>query len=387
MVTTVPDTLQAFLMPIVEHFRGRGFRVDAMAEGVTQRWECAPAFDHVWGVAWSRNPLDRRNLLGARRRVHDVVANQGYDLVHVHTPVAGFVTRLALRSLRRKGGPRVIYTAHGFHFYHGCPQPRGAAFRALEKLAGRWTDYLVVINREDEQAARRLVPPERVQYMPGIGVDLDLYGPNAVSEVDVARVRSDLGLATADCLFLMIAEFIPRKRHRDALAAFARLARPNARLAFAGSGPLLEEMKRRAAELGIAERVSFLGPRHDIPALVRASIAVVLPSDQEGLPRSAMESLSMGVPVVGTKIRGTADLLQGGCGLLVPVGHTDALADALAWVLDHPDESREMGRRGRDRMADYDVRKIIALHAALYETALAGGAAGRRMPGAGTDFR
>ena len=153
----------------------------------------------------------------------------------------------------------------------------------------------------------------------------------------------------------MIAEFVPGKRHRDALAAFARLGRPDVWLALAGTGPLVDEMKRRAAELGVADRVRFLGVRRDIPALVRASVAVLLPSEREGLPRSAMESMSLGVPVIGSRIRGTADLLEGGCGLLVPVGDSAALADALARILDHPEEAREMARRGREWVASYHL--------------------------------
>lgn len=367
MITTVPDTLRGFLLPFAEHFRRRGFRVDAMAAGVSGCRDSVAAFDRVWEVAWSRNPLDLRNLAVARR-VRDVATR--YDLVHVHTPVASFVTRLALRGRPRTGRPRVIYTAHGFHFYRGGPRLRGLAFRVLEQLAGRWTDYLVVINREDEEAARRMLSAERVRYMPGIGVDLDRYAPAAVSETDVSRVRRELALGAAARLFLMIAEFIPRKRHRDALAAFARLDRPDTRLAFAGTGPLVDEMKRRAAELGVADRVHFLGVRRDIPALVRASVAVLLPSEQEGLPRSAMESMSLGVPVVGSRIRGTADLLEGGGGVLVPVGDVAALTDALARILDHPEEAREMGRHGRERVASYHLKTIITLHDALYEEAL-----------------
>jgi glycosyltransferase involved in cell wall biosynthesis len=367
MVTTVPDTLRGFLLPFAEHFRRRGFRVDAMAAGVSGCPDSVAAFDRVWEVAWSRNPLDLRNLAAARR-VRDVATR--YDLVHVHTPVASFITRLALRGRPRSGRPRVIYTAHGFHFYRGGPRLRGLLFRVLEQLAGRWTDYLVVINREDEAAARRMLSAERVRYMPGIGVDLDRYASAAVSEADVSWVRRELALGVAERLFLMVAEFIPRKRHRDALAAFARLDRPDARLAFAGTGPLVDEMKRRAAELGVADRVHFLGVRRDIPALVCASVAVLLPSEQEGLPRSAMESMSLGVPVVGSRIRGTADLLEGGGGLLVPVGDMAALTDALARILDHPEEAREMGRRGRESVASYHLGTIIELHDALYEEAL-----------------
>jgi glycosyltransferase involved in cell wall biosynthesis len=245
-------------------------------------------------------------------------------------------------------------------------------FRALETLAARWTDYVVVMNREDEEAARGLLPPERVWYMPGIGVDRLRYAPEGVTEAEVAQVRRELDLRVGERLFLMIAEFIPRKRHRDALAAFAHLRRADARLAFAGTGPLEESMKRRASELGISGRVHFLGLRRDIPALVRASVAVLLPSEQEGLPRSAMESLSLGVPVVGSRIRGTADLLECGGGVLVSVGDVAALAGALGRVLDHPEQAREMGRRGRERMADYGLDRVIGLHERLYEEALRG---------------
>jgi glycosyltransferase involved in cell wall biosynthesis len=372
VVTTVPDTLRAFLLPFADHFRAQGFRVDAMAEGVSANPQCVAAYDRVWEVRWSRNPLDPRNLCAAPGQVRDVAAREGYDLVHVHTPVAAFVTRYALRGARRRGGLRVIYTAHGFHFYSGGPRLKGAALRGLEKLAGRWTDYLVVINREDERAARhyRLVPPERVRYMPGIGVDTQRYGPEAVAEADVARVRRELGLSPGEALFLVVAELNPNKRHADVLRAFARLGRPGVFLALAGPGPEEAPLRRLAHDLGVGDRVRFLGFRHDVPALVRASLALVLGSEREGLPRSILESLALAVPVIGSRIRGVTDLLDGGCGLLVPLGDVAGFARAMAWMLDHPEEAREMGRRGRERVAAYDLRHILKLHEALYDEAL-----------------
>ena len=149
MATTVPTTLRDFLLPFARHFRARGFRVDALARGTSGFAEVVAACDRVWDVNWSRNPLDPRNLWTTPGQIRGLVTREGYDLVHVHTPVASFVTRYALRDLRRRGAVRVIYTAHGFHFYQGGPRLRGGVFRGLEQLAGRWTDYLVVINRED----------------------------------------------------------------------------------------------------------------------------------------------------------------------------------------------------------------------------------------------
>jgi glycosyltransferase involved in cell wall biosynthesis len=372
MVTTVPVTLRAFLLPFAEHFRARGFRVDAMARGVTQDADCVRAFDRVWDIEWSRNPLRPANLFRTPRLVRELVEREGYDLVHVHTPVAAFVTRFALRNLRRENRLRVIYTAHGFHFFQGGPRVKGAIFRRIEKLAGRWTDHLVVINREDESAARRyhIVPDDRVHFMPGIGVDTTLYDPNRYSEDELARLRREVNLPESAPVLMMLAEFIARKRHSDCLHAFARCGRPDAVLAFLGDGPLEDAMRQLAASLGIADRVRFLGYRRDISKLIRLARATILPSAQEGLPRSVMESLCLEVPVIGSRIRGTSDLLDQGGGLLVPVGDVAALAAAMQRMIDHPDEARAMGERGRRGMADYDQRAIVRLHEELYDEAL-----------------
>lgn len=371
LITTVPTTLCAFLLPFAYYFRANGWRVDAMAQGVSACAECLEAFDHVWDVEWSRNPLDLQNLTVAPRIISEVMSQEKYDIVHVHTPVAAFVTRYALNGWRNQGKPKIIYTAHGFHFYSGAALMRNAIFLTLEKLAGLWTDYLVVINYEDEKAAKRyrLVPPERVRYMPGIGVNLQQYSPD-VNPAEVALVRQELGLGLNTPLILTVAEFIARKRHQDILKAFKWLARNEVHLAFAGDGPLLKEMQQLASDLGIQNQVHFLGFRQDIAALIRASVATLLPSQQEGLPRSVMESLSLEIPVIGTDIRGIRDLLEGGYGLLVKVGDVEGLAQAIAWVLDHPEDARIMGKRGRERMSVYDLRHILELHRILYAEAI-----------------
>lgn len=367
MVTTIPGTLRAFLLPFAYHFRERGWRVDAMAQGISSSAECLQAFDRVWDVQWSRNPIDPRNLIIAPQ-IREVVVQQAYDIIHVHTPVAAFVTRYALKDLRKQGQFKVIYTAHGFHFYRGGKPLKNTVFLNLEKLAGAWTDYLVVINREDETAAKRyrIVPSERVRYMPGIGADLNYYNPNAVSKTELGKVRQELGITPENPLFLSVAEFIPRKRHQDVILAFAKLARPQVHLALVGDGPLMAEMQELASDLKVKERVHFLGERRDIPTLMRASAATLLASQQEGLPRCVMESLCMEVPVIGTEIRGTRDLLENGNGLLVKLGDINGIASAMAWILDHPDEAQQMGKRGRENMVNYDLPHILKQYEALY---------------------
>ena len=371
-VTTIPGTLRAFLLPFAQHFRAKGWQVDAMAQGISNCAKCLHSFDRVWEVEWSRNPLDPQNLIIAPPQIRLASAQQDYDIVHVHTPVAAFVTRYALNNLRQQGRPKVIYTAHGFHFYRGGKPLKNLSFLALEKLAGRWTDYLVVINREDEEAAKHygIVPTERVCYTPGIGVDTDYYSPGNVPEAEVVRVRQELGLSPETPLFLSIAEFNPGKRHQDILKALARLGRSEVHLAFAGTGPLMEQMQLLASELGIQNQVHFLGYRQDIPALIRASTATLLASEREGLPRSVMESLCLEIPVIGTQTRGIRDLLEGDCGLIVKLGDVEELAEAMARILNRPEEAKMMGKRGRERMKGYEVRQIIKLYDRLYNRAL-----------------
>lgn len=372
IITTVPGTIRAFLLPFANHFREQGWKVHAMACGISENAECLQAFDRVWDVEWSRNPLDPRNFLAAPQVIREVVKTEKYDIIHVHTPVAAFVARYALKDLKKQRNFQVIYTAHGFHFHPLGKPLKNAVFLNLEKLAGSWTDYLVTINREDESAAKRyqILPPERVRYMPGIGVDLDRYSPHAVAEADVAKVRQEMGLNGENQLFISAIEFIPRKHPQDVLTAFAKLARPDVHLVFAGDGPMFAEMQQLASDLGVKNQVHFLGSRRDVATLMRASVATLLASEQEGLPRSIMESLSLEIPAIATNIRGNQELLESGCGLLFDVGDIDGFAQAMAWMLDRPEDVREMGKRGRDRMATCDVRQIVKMHEELYAEAV-----------------
>lgn len=367
-VTTIPAT-SSFFVPIAHHLQAQGWQVDAMANGISSNPKCLETFDCVWDVNLSRNPLDPRNLLVAKQQIRKILAEKHYDIVNVSTPVAAFVTRYALNDLR-KNGLKLIYTAQGFHFYRGGAAVKNSIFRTLEAIAAPWTDYLVVVNREDEAAAKRIIPSERVRYIPGTGVNLDRYNPNNIAASEIEQVRENLGLKPDNPLFLSVAEFIPRKHHRDILIAFTKLNKPEVHLAFAGDGRLLEQMKQLASKLGIEDRVHFLGLRKDIPILMRASTATILASEQEGLPNCVMESICLETPVIGTDIRGTRDLLEEGNGLLFQVGDVDGLVGAMTWVLDRPEEVKMMGKRGRERMAAYGLRYILKQYEDLYAEAL-----------------
>lgn len=369
VVTTVPITIRSFLLPFIKHFRSLGWQVDGMAQGISADQDCVEHCDRIYDIQWSRNVFDPRNLLAGVSRVKEIVAKEKYDLVHVHTPIAAFVTRYALKDVKKT---KVIYTAHGFHFYRGGSVVKNAIFLSLEKLAGQWTDYLITINQEDAAAAKKynFLPTDRIYYTRGIGVDTEYYASGKVSPENLATVRQELSLSEEDTLLLAIAEFTPRKRHKDLLQALAKVANPQVHLALAGEGPIRPEIEKLAQELGIKQQVHFLGYRNDIPALIQTANALLLVSQQEGLPRSIMEAMCLNTPAIGSNIRGTKDLLENGCGLLVELGDTDALAQAMIQVVKDPDSLALMASKAQAKMASYDLKAIIQQYTDIYQLAL-----------------
>lgn len=369
MVTTVPITIRSFLLPFVRHFKSLGWQIDAMAQGITEDRDCVESCDRVYDIQWSRNVFDPRNIFAGISRVKEVVGKGDYDLVHVHTPIAAFVTRYALRANQKI---KVIYTAHGFHFYRGGSAIKNAIYFNLEKLAGKWTDYLVTINREDEAAAKKhnFLPGERIYYTRGIGVDRNYYASEKNTATAIASLRQELALSATDTLLLSIAEFTPRKRHSDLLNALARVANPKIHLALAGEGKTKSAMVKLAQRLGIAQQVHFLGYRQDIPTLIQAADAVLLVSQQEGLPRSIMEAMCLNTPVIGSNIRGTQDLLTDDCGLLVELGNIDVLAQAMIQVVENGDRLTAMAAKAKIKIEDYDLEQIIEQYSKIYSLAL-----------------
>ena len=371
-VTTVASTLEAFLLALAGALRSAGWRVDALARGAEGRTALQSRFDQLFDAPWSRRLADPGNFIGAPGRVRELVAAGGYDVVHVHTPIAGFVSRYALRGMSGPSAPRVIYTVHGFHFFEGGSFIGNTVFRRAERTAARWTDYLVTMNREDFEAARSFgtIPQDRIRLVPGVGVDPATYRPN---EREGSTVRTELGIESGAFVVTMIAEMNANKRHALVLDAFSRMRQSRASsLIIVGEGPLLDALKARAASLNVHQRVHFVGHRSDVPAVLAGTDVLTLVSRREGMPRTVLEAMSTGVPVVGTRTRGIIDAVDDTAGWLVDGPNPDALAAALDFVAEHPDRAHERGATGRELvLARYSEATIVDAYLDLYREAIA----------------
>lgn len=367
----VASFFKKFLLPYADHFRSKGWRVDALSKGFydSAESEYSHRFDHLWEVDWARKPHKLRSAGNIVQQIRAIADKGQYDLIHVHTPVAAMVTRYALRNRHRRTNTKVLYTAHGFHFFPGAPKVSGAVIKRLETVASGWTDYLIVMNQEDFAAARSLkkIPEDRIVYMPGIGIDLNRYNSEISSREET---RFELGISADEALLLCVAEFIPRKRQSDLLHALKHLGDARVKVAFAGDGETLRMVKELAQRNGLSDQAIFLGLRRDVPRLLKAADCCILPSSQEGLPRSVMESMCSGVPVIATDIRGTRELLENGVGVLYPVGDHTALAKAIGDFMHDREASKQRARHGIERVQKYDLQTVIQMHEDVYARAL-----------------
>lgn len=374
LVVSHVDIVVRFLLPHMDAARAAGFEVEVACRITRHGDEVRAHADHVWEMPFSRSPLHPGNAV-ALAKLTRLIRERRYTLIHAHTPSGGVVGRLAA-TLARSGKyrPLRLYTAHGFHFHAHGGKLSNTIFRTIEAVAGHaWSDGVMVINGEDYDAgARGVVPRDRLFWTRGVGLTTDKFDAGRVSPDARNALRRELfgDQAETGLLLALVAEMIPRKRHRDALAAFARIrARfPDAVFAIAGDGPLMEDLKREAETLGITNAIRFLGFRRDIEVLYSATDLLLFPSAQEGLPCAVQEALGMGVPVIAADVRGSRDLVDDHCGRLVPLGDVEAFANAACELLALPRETqRAMGEAGRQKMArEYNRSRCVAEWQGVY---------------------
>ena len=364
----VDFTLYHFLLPLMEGMRAAGHEVVGVcADGPLVAKARAAGFRVATvPIARTRNPIA---LFRSYRHLVALMRRERFDIVHAHTPVAGLVGRLAARRARV---PRVVYTAHGFYFHERMARPVRAAHILLEWLAGRTTDALFTQAEEDAATARRLgLCRGGVIESIGNGVDPDKFRPARSGEDARGRLRAALGTTDDAVVVATIGRLVAEKGYPELFEAMRRVDAVlwviGERLASdhaAGIGRALGAVERDPER---ARRVRFLGYRADVPELLRAADIFTLPSHREGMPRSIIEAMMTGLPVVATDVRGSREeIVHGETGFLVPVGDAGALAEALDRLVRDPRLRLGMGGAGRARaLALYDESKVIGRQLAL----------------------
>lgn len=310
-VATVLSHICQFHLPYLRMLKEQGHEIHvaahdnlAMKNGLQLRY----ADRHI-EIPFERSPFDRRNIR-AYRLLKELIDRENYDLIVCNTPVGGVLTRLAAKKVR-KFGTKVVYIAHGFHFFKGAPVKNWLLYYPLEKHLSRLCDVVVTINEEDYQLAKRCFPG-RVEHIHGIGVDGDRF--HSVSEEEQLALRRAEGLSEKDYVVLCTGELNENKNQKTLIAAAALLKDkiPNLAVLLAGNGPKEQELRMQIRKLGLEESVRLLGYRTDLEHIVPAVDLVVSCSRREGLPLNIVEAMLCKKPVVASVNRGHRELVKDG---------------------------------------------------------------------------
>jgi glycosyltransferase EpsD len=299
LFTSHTANFSKFNQSFIELLKNHGFEVDYASAAE----EPIVGVDHAFKVDFPRNPFLIPKLLKSYRQMKKLLADNHYDLIHTHTPVGSVITRLAARRTRRNG-TKVIYTAHGFHFFQGAGPINWLLWYPVEKFCARLTDVLITINREDYDRAKQKFNTD-VRYIPGVGRDPKEFDLK-MTKTERNRYRRTLNLSPNDFVIIYVAEISKRKDQQVLLQNKAETLRrhPQTHILLVGQDILNGRIQKLAARLGIADQVHFLGYRNDVPKLLKISDLYCSTSRQEGLATNILEARLSGLPIEATKIRG-----------------------------------------------------------------------------------
>lgn len=370
MLASVASMIDQFNIPNIKLLQALGYRVDVVADFTnpgTITAERSKALKsrlsemnaQVYDIAIPRS-LSPRAILMAYKKVRKLVSEKQYDLIHCHSPIGGAICRLAARKERKKG-TRVIYTAHGFHFYTGAPLKNWLIYYMIEKNLSRCTDVLITINKEDYKRASKHFYANSTVYVPGIGIDLERFACAGGRE----KIRNEFGIRPEDTMLLSVGELNDNKNHQAVMRSLAAI-KSDAYYIIVGRGDKLSLLQKLSSELRLGEHVKFAGFRNDVTDFYTAADLFVFPSLREGLPVALMEAMASGLRVACSNIRGNTDLIeQGKGGFFFDPTDTTSVADAIEKALNA--DRVEMGEYNRRKITAFGSEKIEEKMRRIYE--------------------
>lgn len=359
VATVVKTHMMQFHIPYLKMFQEMGWETAVASRNDYENpADCQiPYCDMYYDIPFERTPWKPGNLR-AYRMLKAVIDGENYDLIHCHTPVGAMIARLAARDARKKG-TKVIYTAHGFHFFKGAPAANWLLFYPAEWALSFGTDVLITINREDYVRAKKHLHAGRVEYVPGVGIDTARFREN---RVDPLEKRRELGYGGGDFLILTVAEMTANKNHITVLKALSELKGEEAfqrmHYLICGRGENWESLEKSAEQLGVSDHVRFLGYRSDAPELYQCSDLFAFVPYREGLPVALMEAMASGMPIVCTKIRGNTDLIQDGVSGAFVENSPQALADAIRSLYADPQRRKALGQGATEAVRAFDAEAV-----------------------------
>ena len=344
IVTALAGFVRSFLMNDIKTLQQMDYEVTVVANKDHEGAENIEAyFDdnnvHFINVDFSSNKPFSFKTIKSYFAIKKIVKQEQYDLIHVHTPIVGIITRYAARKTRKKG-TKVIYTTHGFYFHSKSSKKSWKLYYNAEKMASKWSDLIITINNEDYNNAKSFNTCN-VEYIPGVGVNLNRFRN---IDVDVNDYKNQLNISPHQKVILTIGELSHRKNHVAVLEALNLIDHHDIVYLICGiqmnSKGTEQLLKDKAKEYNIDMRL--LGLRKDIPQICKCANLGIIPSLREGLGLAGIEMIAAGLPVIGSNVQGIRDyIIEGINGSLVDIDNFQSLASSIVDNLEHHRSSPE----------------------------------------------
>lgn len=316
-----------FLIPQLKSFKEQEYEIHIAAQSEDIK---IPYVDKKFDVCFARNFSLFKNIK-SYNQMKNILKNEHYDIISCHTPFGGAITRLAYKNSHIKD-TKIIYMAHGFHFYKGAPYINWLLFYNAEKYLAKYTNKIITINQDDYNIAKSKFNSD-VHLVNGVGLDTSKFDFK-LSDKEKDVLLQELNIPKDSFVMIYAAELLPGKRQVWLLNALKNTLNENKKfhLLLPGKDSMDGECQKLAEKLNISDQVHFLGFRKDIPKLLMISNLALSSSMREGLPVNIMEAIYCGLPIVATDCRGNRDLISNGKnGYTIPINAMELFAEKVLY--------------------------------------------------------
>lgn len=358
--------IMPFHLPTIEMLHSFGCEVHVCARNDYDKEMTSkdiPYCDKYYNLPFDRNPFKADNLF-ALKKLNQIIADNDYDIIHCHTPIGATLARIAA-FLKAKSHTKVIYTAHGFHFFKGAPLLYWLVYFPVEWLLSSVTDAIITINKEDYATAQKYLLSKYVEYIPGVGINIEKFSSD--TNINIKEKRKELDIPAEAKLLLSIGELNKNKNHEIVIRSLAKMKNLNIHYAICGDGPLKNYLQKLANDLGISQQVHLLGYRYDIPVILKIADALVHPSWREGLPVTLLESMASKIPCIVSNVRGNKDLVKNNIGgyYFRPDSEED-LIKIITKLDENKNLSSFMADYNKELVYNYELPVVLYLIASVY---------------------
>lgn len=365
-IAAIDMTIYKFVLPLMNELKNNGWNISVASSDSGYRNEIQNQGYEVHNIDFVRSVSAYENLKAFIQLVK-LFKEQKPDYIHVHTPIAAVIARIAAHIAKV---PNVLYTMHGLNMQ--------APYLQIEKyVCKHFTDYIFTVNEEDRVylIENEFINPHRIKNLNSVGVDIDKFNPKNIDKTQKEDLKQELGLRAKPTIGF-VGRLIEEKGIKELINAFIQIRKDiNCQLLLVGSSDMgerdqitIKTIRQKIKQAGLSKDVIFAGQRDDIPLCLSLMDIFVFPSHREGMAVSPLEAMAMELPVITTDIRGCKEEVTFETGILIQEGNIEQLVEAIKKLLTETEKAKAMGIAGRKHVKKYfSVKQSVSKQLKVFE--------------------